>query len=294
MSVTDIIGLISSLITIVAGAITAHKYFTTKPGKQEILGRIAGTLIVLFGTFLGALVVSHLTNSHPTYPPPQISPTPTVMTTPSPTSMPVVATPSPTSIPVVATPSPTVIHIASNTILYSANWSNGLNGWTAPTTRTMEWHTSGTMLISDGTACCGMYYSTGVLTDDDIILAPYSPPVANYAVEAKIQLLPQHGNSFALGVVARYDSSTGVFGGVVQNAGPSDALITDITEQQPYTPDASWHTYRLEVKDNKFTLKIDNVTLVQGISNSALNTGHVGLLGLSGQLDVSSFDVIAL
>ena len=64
---------------------------------------------------------------------------------------------------VTASPSqtPSSTTVASGTVLYSANWSAGMAGWTGGT----EWKASQNMLLSDGSNCCG--------GPESIVLAPY-------------------------------------------------------------------------------------------------------------------------
>ena len=61
-------------------------------------------------------------------------------------------------------------------LLYSANWSNGLNGWVPDASANTSWGVSGGTLTNDGSSCC-------------VIIAPFQPPTTNYALEAKIQML---------------------------------------------------------------------------------------------------------
>lgn len=61
-----------------------------------------------------------------------------------------------------------------------------------------------------------------------------------------------------------------------------------------YTPGLDWHMYRAEFKDNQITLKIDGSVVLQVMDNKFVSPRQVRLGNGYCQIDVSSFQVIAL
>ena len=147
------------------------------------------------------------------------------------------------------------------------------------------------MLVSDGSSA-------------NPILAPFQPATANYAIEAEVRIdATDYNNYFAL--VARL-TQNGFYG--AGDSWPSSCSATGYVDawdsSNKYhdvagannTPDPGhgWHTYRLEIKDNKITFSFDGSVLVSANDNRYLDAGQVGLLTSGVQLSVRSFKVIAL
>ncbi len=222
---------------------------------------------------------------------PQAGSAPSVVADPnSPTATMSVQAPSP-----IPSPSAVMSVASSGTVLYEADWTGGLSGWTGPS----DWKTLNGMLLNDG-------------TNESIqpIAAPYQPPTPDYAIETEVQILKAAysppGHSF--GLVARYTGenesyTAGVREDAVGNklAGIADLSARwgpDFTEgvgtSQVFDPGEDWHTYRLELKGNTLKLLVDGSVLVQGTDNRFLSAGRVGLWSQGYQLQVRSFKVIAL
>lgn len=165
-------------------------------------------------------------------------------------------------------------------ILYQANWSSGMNGWSGP-----GWKSVAGMLVSDG--------SNGAP-----ILAPYQPTTPNYAIEVEARADSGCSNGSYFTMVAR-DAQSGFYsaevcgGGIyaVDASGNSNQIAT---LNNPPDPGHGWHTYRLEVKDNRVTLLYDGSALASATDNRYLDAGQVGLQASGMQVSVRSFKVIAL
>src|SRR5207247_1097274 len=113
---------------------------------------------------------------------PTTVPTPTFTATPSPT-------PEPTD-----TPIPTPKPIRPGDVVCTANWSNGLNGWVGSS----DWKALNGQLLSDGT-----HHADG--SNAPTIVAPCQlDAIANYAVEAEIQVVNTLGPYPGFGIYARY------------------------------------------------------------------------------------------
>jgi hypothetical protein len=221
----------------------------------------------------------------------------TVCCSPTPSS---ISSPISTSIP---TSSPTSTS-SSGTVLFTANWSAGLNGWGSPdgTIGRSVWSASKGALVCDGS-------QSGGLGGSLIILERQQLPTTNYAIVARIQVTAIDSNNSGIyfGLLTR-ESSGGV--GYMAGAGgdtslenvifEDDAAIKQARSEVPYNDAVGvWHTYRVEAKNNSIKLFIDGTFMFQESvqQNPFLDPGQNGVAGLGCSdlhLLVSSFQVIAL
>ncbi len=181
--------------------------------------------------------------------------------------------------------------------LYTADWSNGLNGWTGSS----EWSTANGELISNGHWPGSS--SAPATTGDDSVLSPYQPSTADYALEARIRILSAPDKCWLAlrGRVQRDGSGyNGYFVGF--DAYMGDGIIAYFTpsigffplQSKSYSPGSDWHTYRAEFQGNQITLKIDGNSVLQVTNNANPSPGQIGLENGDCQIEVSSFKVIAL
>jgi hypothetical protein len=174
---------------------------------------------------------------------------------------------------------------ASPQVLYAADWSAGLNGWTGGP----SWKPLRGMLVSDGTG--------GSL---DQVLAPYDTrDLADYAVEARIRVIRAAPGwaSGVLGLAVRGSTAGGGYLGLVRNG--DEVAIREsggglIAEGQSFVPDAAWHTYRLEVDGNAVTFLIDGGRVATVLDNRFLTGGLTGLVDYSYQIEVDTYRVLRL
>jgi len=179
-----------------------------------------------------------------------------------------------------------------------------MNGWTGHE----DWTVSGGTLLSRGEL-----YSTQAS-----VFAPLDlDGVDDYAVEAEIQLVTNSdAGAFSglasFGVVARADdqgvgygagrcTSAGIYSCVGNQPADSVALLWSnedfdqkTLDAQPFTPGTDWHSYRLEVRGNTQTVRIDDQPVLSATDNSHLAGGHVGLWSYRTQVAVRSFAVTPL
>jgi hypothetical protein len=211
-----------------------------------------------------------------TPPAPMATPTPEPVDTP---------TPEPTSPPAAPTPGQT---------LYTADWSNGFNGWTT----SQDWKTVSGQLVNDGTNGDATQFAHAPM------ITPYTP---NYAVEAEIQSVRDgHGCSSygAFGLSVRGESIGDYRVGIL---GWGTAFIFDHTSSDgcpeyyynalttaKYSLDTDWHTYRVEVRGNDFKILIDGQSVIETTDNHHLTSNSVGLWSNGRVINVRSFKVIAL
>lgn len=212
--------------------------------------------------------------------------------------------PAPTSGTGTATNTPTGTGTGSGSMLYQADWSNGMNGWFG----TNEWSVANGILSSDGSDSCSS-------ADDNTcynILAPFSPGdygISDYAVEASIQVVGANGSFF--GIVARGEGgSSSLRGYIAGMAGVTDngggdfsgrAAISYVgyagnaPQQTPFDAGSGWHTYRMVVNGGMITLSIDGHLYVPFSDSAFSNGGEVGLRSSGGmRIQIKSFVVSRL
>ena len=193
------------------------------------------------------------------------------------------------------TSSPSLTPVTPGTVLYSADWSTGMSGWTGGT----EWKAGQNMLLSDGSNCCG--------GPESIVLAPYQlGNVTDYKVQARIQFIRANTvcNGYSFGVMFRMDASENGYEGAVNLANGVCALnqakatlrVNNYTElgHKPFIPGTGWHIYTVEVRGNQITSIIDGSQILIAIDNTHLTGGQVGIEDFNVQMNISSFQVIAL
>jgi hypothetical protein len=224
---------------------------------------------------------------------------PTVTDTPRPTDTPT-DTPRPTDTPTkTATPTnthtntpsptntPTAVPTPDGTPICQSHWSSGRGDWIAG----QDWSVSGGMLVNDGTNGNSSNWA----------IAPCTLTSPDYAVEAEIQVIhvPGYwdgGCDHGFGLVAR----SGYRASIIYDRNATARLSTMDTcggalGDQSFAPDiGGWHTYRLEVRGNTLTFRIDGSVMVETTNNQFASAGQVGLWGVNTQIDVRRFEVIAL
>jgi hypothetical protein len=177
-------------------------------------------------------------------------------------------------------------------ILYETGVGKGeFQGWSLPS----NWKHLNGMLVSDG---------TGPGASGSIVpaYAPYVPTTADYAVEAEVQII-QNTSSGALGLIVRatIDNKEGYAGYVGRSynawVASNICVLSDSCKApgQVYSPNADWHTYRVEAKGNIINLLVDNSLITTLPDNRYLNAGRVGFFTLAGeQVQMRNFKVLKL
>lgn len=181
--------------------------------------------------------------------------------------------------------------------IYSANWSNGFNGWIADAPANTSWNVNNGDLINDGSGCCA-------------IIAPYHPTTNNYAIEAHLQMGPctnSIGGSFGLfGEGSKSNSSHGGYEGYVAYWGTSGNFkirtmpyrtLTgegwQVLAQVPYQLNSSFYTLRLEFDNGNISLFV-NGDLKLTINNTQYQGEAIGLEDWFCQLTVDNFSVYSI
>lgn len=182
------------------------------------------------------------------------------------------------------------------TVLYEADWSEDANGWSGA-----GWKTLNGMLLNDGSN----------REPSQWIAAPVKLEVADYAVEAEIQILSLSEYPSGSGIVSRSSDQgaywSGVYHGnylrIFQIAIPGNDSGVDAGDytddsyglgHKDYAPGVDWHTYRVELSGNSITLLIDGSVALQSLDNRYLEGGAVGLWSCAAQVSVRRFTVTAL
>lgn len=193
------------------------------------------------------------------------------------------------------TPTPA---IAPGTVLYQADWSHGLAGWKS----SGGWSVVQGQLQADS-------------NDSTSIIAPYKPNVANYAVEARIQvvrLLRQDGGFFSI-FASQVPGKDGYQAGVSRLMGPGPrpngsnpqlqifidpmgAMAPGSFHPNDNDPRTLWHTYRIEVQGNEASLFVDGneITTVSSQQTDTLSNGPLGISCGTAVVRISSFRITAL
>lgn len=245
-------------------------------GHRERRGiAVANILGAIFSLFLGISVLASCTPSQPTLQ----APTATAQVTMAPT-----ATAQPTPAP---------------RLVYQANWSHGLSGWTT----TPGWTLSGGELLSD----------TGA---DRQITSPFHPATPDYAVEFRLQLVSVAQNAGAQYELSA-DSTTGADGyfalfdhvmlqACMSGCHPHEAIYIDPMIDQDvgtgtvqihdFDPGTRWRTYRVEVRGPLATLLIDGRVASHARTDRTplLSTGAIHFYCTGVALRLSDFKIYAL
>jgi hypothetical protein len=178
-------------------------------------------------------------------------------------------------------------------ILYEADWSQSLRGWSTYYHQSRvprvsgsgrDWQVSDGMLMNTGDAGCYCW---------SVLVAPYEPPTRQYVVETVIQVLSE-GDS--RGIIVRAGSgghykvgSDRGYGGMV-----SDFDNTPLGRRN-FRHDGTWHTYRAEVGGGRIRLLIDGVPWVEVPDDRYQFGTGVGLWnGGGGRILVRRFTVLSL
>lgn len=173
----------------------------------------------------------------------------------------------------------------SPSVLYRADWSAGMDGWSGS---------------ADWTALRGELLSAG---NGGLAVAPIEiESVGDFAVEAEIRLVRYTTLSTAsFGVKVRIqDGGAGYAVGNDQSGGVI-ALRTDhgggvpaTLDSQPFTPDEGWHRYRIEARGNELRGFVDGAPVLNATDNTFLTGKRVGLWNNGAQLSVRGFEVSEL
>lgn len=152
----------------------------------------------------------------------------------------------------------------AGTLLYSADWSSDLDGWTG----NEDW------AVSDGELLC-----RGQVNELEAgVVAPVEvDELDGYAVQAEIRLL-------------RYEIGNGSFGAMVGLGGGGGRPTFDA---RPFLSGAGWHSYRIEVRGNDLAAYLDGAAVLSATDNT-FPAGRVGLWSRGAQLVVRSFEVYEL
>lgn len=175
----------------------------------------------------------------------------------------------------------------SGAVLYRADWSKGMAGWTGLS----EWKTSNGHLLSDG--------SNGNV-DSPLVTAPFAPPTPNYAIQASIQIIGMHDGFCYFGIFGRGQTVSGKDDGYVVGYHGQDVVADTLGgfggntfAKQIFTPRGR-QIFRAEFHGNQIALKIDGHSIFSTEDNRFLQGTKIGLVSGFCQIDVASYEVLAL
>ena len=222
---------------------------------------------------------------------------PTTTTVAATTTLPPTTEPPTTEPPTTEPPATTdTTEALPSNILYEADWSSGMNGWSG----TSGWTTTGGMLVNNGEGEVGS-------GSPAMITAPYQPDTPDYIIVSVIALTgttkPVAGPVKAFGEAARVTSA----GGYTMGCGPSpvsgsdnlflanpakgEQLTDTILDGAPFDPGTGWHTYRLEVSGSTISVSVDSILEIKVTDSRWTDPGKLGLWAAGTPISVKSFKV---
>ncbi len=183
-------------------------------------------------------------------------------------------------------------------ILYRANWTHGLDGWTTRNGGSGSWRTKNGALVSPPVT----YQHPATL-----IRPPFQPGahgIANYAVQFQARPVAR-GIGFHVSIRRqgqRYDdfsasgccTNTTSLSIIYRDEGTGAGYDTIIGDAHLPPIDARWHTYRLEVQGEKLRFIVDGRPLIRGLDRHLLAGGEVNLSGLDVPIRIRDFTIVSL
>ena len=159
--------------------------------------------------------------------------------------------------------SPTPTPLPAGTMLYQADWSHGLLGWTGA----HGWKVVQGKLESDTSGSASF-------------TIPYRLSVSDYAIEFRLQIvrsMPPYGGYYEV-VAPKLPGKDGYHAGVLDLKAPGQRPFGDHPQSQvyldpysdvaqgsgmpqDYEPGSRWHTYRVEVRGNEVSLLDDGTQI---------------------------------
>jgi len=258
-----------------------------------ISGSLAGLPVIIAATIFITALSSYKPNLGPI-----IAQNPTSVSNSPPITVEV-----PTKVPTVSTSITPTREPQAGAVLYEADWSQGMNGWTG----SLDWKTVNGMLVNDGT---GQFPKSG------LIKSPFQPDNANYAVEAEIQAIDSSNTSGGcaarFGIIVRAQQQQEQLAGYLaghtsSNCSDSGSTIAiaswessaDLRNISPlvigrFAKDTDWHKYRVEVQGDTIRLIIDDLFVLGTADIRFLAPGLIALWSDSTAINVRSFKVIEL
>lgn len=191
---------------------------------------------------------------------------------------------------------PTATSLPAGTVLYKANWSQGLKAWGNP----KGWKVVNGMAQSD-------------LSAKNALTVPYLPTVHNYAISCRFQIaqVPHRGGYFII-QAAQAPGEDGYTAGILdlfapgphnQYSNPQIQIYLNPTDdmQMPmspldYEPGNKWHTYRVEIKGPAANLFMDDVNMNTAVSSTDqwLSNGPLQLISSDAVVNISDVTITAL
>lgn len=179
-------------------------------------------------------------------------------------------------------------------VLYTADWSHGLDGWSG----TPDWHASGGMLVDDGTNGVNLATTPSLTGPIDLGTNP------DYTITASIAVT-QQGFDPGFGMFVRYTRpDQGYIIGLNDGYNADNPQMLDISVTRadsfyspivnvPFVPDTSFHTYSIEVHGSKITVSVDG-TVYAAVDDSSYASGaSIGFWDKDVQLQIRSLTVVA-
>ncbi len=189
--------------------------------------------------------------------------------------------------------------------IYTADWSNGLNGWvdlSGTSSSTSEWQVVEGMLVSS---------NNNAPNNNGLITCPFSPPSSNYAVEVSTELIKENSNGYpsSMGIFIRGDGNgKGYWLGYSTQIEYNSTYITGVSAQSTSAngglqvlkaissslDNNKFHTWHVEAKDTTLTVLLDGSQELQTQDTNYVTGTQIGLFSQGDQVKVQSFKVYSL
>ena len=197
-----------------------------------------------------------------------------------------------------ATVQPTATPLPAGTVLYQADWSQGLSQWQAG---------SGWKVVQ------GQLEVTA--NDLTQIIIPYKPRIHNYAIEVRLEVVSllrgeagywtifgqrQTGKdgfqAEVLGVKGTELRMSGSHGAAQIILDPLTAMAPGVGIPNDYDPGFNWHTYTIEVQDNSIHFRDNGIQIGYASSVDAyyLSNGPLGFSCQWLEVRISSIRILSL
>jgi hypothetical protein len=197
-----------------------------------------------------------------------------------------------------ATAQPTATSLPAGTVLYQANWSQGLS----------QWRASGDWKVVQGQLD---------VTANDLsqITIPYQPGIDNYALEVRLEIvrsLKGEAGSWTifgqrqkekdgfqasvLGVKGTEERMSGSHGQVEIWLDPFSAMPQGSGLPNDYDPGFRWHTYTIEVQNDGARLLDNGIQLsqVSSIDTDYLSNGPLGFTCQWLEVRIASIRILSM
>lgn len=196
------------------------------------------------------------------------------------------------------TATPTPKPVTPGTVFCRAGGAAGWGGWPV----SGSWHVLSGNLVNDGSDS-GSDMGPNLVAPDNC-----QPTVADYAVTVSLKVDQISSSGASYGVDARTTAGSDGTSGYVAWLYPytdasgahADFYLSpigsgeDLAVKYNHGFDQNWHTLKVAVSGNHLSVQLDGATILVATDNQFLSPGQIGLVCHYDQIEVRSFQAVAL